>query len=194
MLAKVKACRLWLVFCGTYKRLLLNRTHHCTAPQPLYGEKSLRRSVALWVESKTGASWQVACSSCAASAIGDKNIAVPRKQKQKKRRKKYTARGRSRNCCILAGIARRNTSESCACPERLWQVLGYDSWVACGVVGAECCGGWVLVHTHTHTTKSVGYMQQCDKSNKKCQGIPVATDITLELQVSSSWQTPLKRG
>lgn len=90
MLAKVKACRLCLVFCGTYKRLLLNRTHHCTAPQPLYGEKSLRRSVALWVESKTGASWQVACSSCAASAIGDKNIAVPRKQKQKKKEGRNT--------------------------------------------------------------------------------------------------------
>lgn len=86
---------------------------------------------------------------------GQKHCSPKKTKTKKKRRKKYTARGRSRNCCILAGIARRNTSESCACPERLWQVLGYDSWVACGVVGAECCGGWVLVLTHTQSSQWV---------------------------------------
>lgn len=129
MSAKVKARRLCLVFCGTYKRLLLNRTYHCTALRPLHGKKAFAGVSHCGWKRKTGASWQVACSCCTASARGDKNIAVPRKQKQRKKKVKEKIDSKRKkqkllHICRDCQTARQNTSESCACPERLWQVLG----------------------------------------------------------------------
>lgn len=45
--AKAKAAQLWLVFCGTYKRLLLNRTYHLPL-SALLGTKCLHQRHFEW--------------------------------------------------------------------------------------------------------------------------------------------------
>lgn len=125
MSAKVKARRLCLVFCGTYKRLLLNRTYHCTALRPLHGKKAF----ALWVEKENRGKLASCMFLLHCECQRGQKHCSPKKTKTKKKKVKEEIDSKRKkqkllHICRDCQTARQNTSESCACPERLWQVLG----------------------------------------------------------------------
>lgn len=196
MSAKVKACRLCLVFCGTYKRLLLNRTHYCTAPRPLYWKKAFGGVSHCGWKAKQGQAGKLHVPPAQPVPQGTKTLqSQENKNKKKKEGRNTQQEEEAEIVAYLQGLPDEIHVKVVRAPRDCGRfqvtIVGWHVvWQVPSVVVDE----YLFTLTHIHTIESVGYMQQCDKSNKKCQGIPVAADITLELQVSSSWQTPSKRG